>query len=98
MIIGILMLLVPTAVFLGTLPLSRRLKPRLRQLYRIVGGTVVIAGSGTSLYFAAYSGDQGGIAAFFFQTAVIVCYALFSLVVIITNGLMRSLERRRYGR
>jgi len=90
MIIGLLMLLVPTAIFLATFPLSRRLKPGLCQLYRIVGGIIVFAGSATSLYFAAYTGDQGGIAAFYFQIVVISAYVLFSVVLVTANWLMRK--------
>jgi len=33
-----------------------------------LGGVVVFAGSGVSVYFAGYSGDQGGISALFFST------------------------------
>jgi hypothetical protein len=84
------MLLVPTAIFLATFPLSRRLKPGLCQLYRIVGGIIVFAGSATSLYFAAYTGDQGGIAAFYFQIVVISAYVLFSVVLVTANWLMRK--------
>ena len=72
MIIGLLMLLVPCAVFLATLPVSRKLKPQLHMLYRFVGGVIVIGGSAFSIYLAMYSGDQGGIGAYFFQIAVII--------------------------
>jgi len=54
------MLLAPIAVFLATVPVSRRMKPCLYQLYKIIGGFVVFFGSGISYYFAAYTGDQGG--------------------------------------
>ena len=79
MIIGLLMLLMPTAIYLATLPFSRRLKPALCLLYRIVGGIIVLAGSSTSFYFAAYTGDQGGIAAFYFQIVVIWFMLYFQL-------------------
>lgn len=69
-------------VILTTLAASSRLKPQLRWLYRIVGGTIVIVGSNFSLYLAAYTGDQGGIGAFFLQMAVIVAYVLFSVLLV----------------
>ncbi len=96
MLIGLLMLLISTAIYLATLPFSRRLKSGLCLLYRIVGGIIVLAGSSTSFYFAAYTGDQGGIAAFYFQIVVIMVYVLFSVVLVIANWLMRKLELRRY--
>ena len=85
MLIGMSMLLAPIIIFLATYPLSRKLSPRLRLLYRIVGAAVVLAGSGTSYYLAAYTGDQGGIGAFFFQVGVILVYGLFSAVLVIAN-------------
>ncbi|OQK17824.1 hypothetical protein AU255_08165 [Methyloprofundus sedimenti] len=88
MIIGLLMLIMPTAIYLATYPLSHRLKPRLRQLYRIVGGIIVFAGSASSFYFAFYTGDQGGIAAFYFQIVVILAYVLFSVVLVTANWLV----------
>lgn len=84
------MLLAPGVVFVLTLPYSGRLKPSLRAVYRYVGGIVVFLGSGTSLYFAFYAGDQGGIAAFFFQTAVISAYAVLSIFVVILNWALRN--------
>ena len=97
MIIGWLMLLAPTAIYLATFPFSRRLRPGLRWLYRLLGGVIVFAGSATSFYFAAYTGDQGGIAAYFFQIAVIVAYILFSVVLVAANWLMHKLELKRNG-
>lgn len=85
MLIGLLMLLVPGIVFLLTLPISRRLRPGLRAVYRYIGGFVVFVGSGISLYLASYTGDQGGIAAFFFQIAVILVYATLSMLIVILN-------------
>ena len=81
------MLLFPAAIFLATLPVSRRLQPKLRVLYRLVGGFIVIAGGAFSLYLAAYTGDQGGIGAYFFQIAVILVYATFSFSLVIFNWL-----------
>lgn len=88
MFIGLFMLLAPIAAFVVTLPLSRRLMPIVCKLYRIIGGVVVFLGSGISYYFAANTGDQGGIAAFYFQIVVIVVYILFSVVLVIINWLL----------
>jgi len=89
MVIGVLMLVLPGIVFILTLPFSSRLKPRLRQLYRIAGGIIVFLGSSISFYFAFYTGDQGGIAAYFFQITVILTYILFTVVIWIVNGVLR---------
>jgi len=75
------MLLAPCVIFIFTLPFSCRLKPGLCTVYRILAGIVLFAGSGVSLYLAAYAGDQGGIGAFFFQVAVIAVYAVLSIVL-----------------
>lgn len=90
------MLVVPIVIFLATIPVSRRMKPRLCLLYRVAGGIVVFAGSATSLYFAAYTGDQGGIAAYFFQIAVILVYALFSVILVTTNWLLQQRDMRKH--
>lgn len=92
MLIGTSMLLVPIIVYLATLRLSRRLKPVPGLLYRTLGGIVVFSGGAISLYLAAYTGDQGGIAAFFFQIAVIVTYALLSTVLVIASWFMEKRE------
>ena len=89
MLIGLLMLLAPTIIYVATFPLSRKLKPGFRRWYRVVGGIIVLAGSATSYYFAAYTGDQGGIAAYFFQTVVILAYASFSAVLVTADWLTR---------
>ncbi|MBK5969486.1 hypothetical protein CCR91_12095 [Thiorhodovibrio winogradskyi] len=94
MIVGLLMLLLPVLVYLATFPVSRRLRPSIRLVYRILGGILVFVGSATSLYFAAYTGDQGGIAAFFFQIVVISTYVLFSIVLVVANWLMRKQEKK----
>lgn len=86
------MLIMPTVIYLATYRLSRRLKPRLCQLYRIAGAIIVLAGSATSIYCAAYTGDQGGIAAFYLQIAVILAYVLFSVVLVSANWILRRLE------
>lgn len=85
MLIGLLMILAPVVIFIFTLPFSGRLIPRLRNAYRIVGGIVVFLGGGISFYLAWYTGDQGGIAAFFFQTAVIFVYVVFAISLVILN-------------
>jgi len=77
---------------MATFSLAGRLKPTLCTLYRVAAGIIAIAGSSFSLYLAAYSGDQGGIAAYFFQLAVIGFYALFSIILIIINYLTRPSE------
>lgn len=92
MLIGLLMILVPLVVYVITIPLSGRLNPGLRKTYRVIGGIVVFLGSGVSIYFAAYTGDQGGIAAFYFQILVILVYAAFSLSVVIVNWILRARE------
>lgn len=84
------MLIVPVIIYLATLRFSHRLRPILGLLYRVFGGIIIFLGGATSLYFAAYTGDQGGIAAFFFQIAVIVVYAVFSLALLIANWLMQN--------
>lgn len=95
MLIGLLMILVPCTVFVSTFVLSRRLKPCLRKVYRIFGGFVVFVGGGTSLYLAWYAGDQGGIAAYFFQKAVIFVYVALSLSVVVLNRILRTIETGR---
>lgn len=92
MLIGLLMILVPVVVFILTIPLSRRLKPGLRKTYRVIGGIVVFLGGGISIYFVSYTGDQGGIAAFYFQILVILVYAALSLSVVIVNWILRAKE------
>jgi hypothetical protein len=85
MLIGLLLLLMPSVVFLVTLPISRKFEPKLCMLYRIVGGIIVIPGSALSYYLAAYTGDQGGIGAFYFQLTLIIIYVVFSVLLIILN-------------
>lgn len=92
MFIGLLMILVPCAVFVLTLPLSRRLKPGLRKAYLLLGGIVVFLGGGVSVYLASYAGDQGGIAAFYFQILVILVYAALSLSFVILNWILLARE------
>jgi len=92
MLIGLLMILAPGAVFVLTLPFSRRLKPGLRKAYLVLGGIVVFLGGGVSIYLASYTGDQGGIAAFYFQILVILLYAALSLSLVIMNWILRARE------
>ncbi|WP_417616079.1 hypothetical protein [Oceanisphaera sp.] len=97
MLIALLLLLAPVVFFLFSLPVSGRLRPSLRLIYRLLGGMLVFIGSAASLYFAAYSGDQGGITAFYLQIAVIMAYALLSLLVIIIHLLWPSASNRHNG-
>lgn len=90
MLVGLFMILGPGAIFVLTLPLSGRLRPKLRAVYRFAGGIVVFLGSGISFYFASYTGDQGGIAAFFFQIAVILVYAVLSGSLVILNWYLNT--------
>lgn len=57
-------------------------------VYRVLGSLFVFVGGGVSFYLALYSGDQGGIAAFFFQVAVIVVYSAFSVSLVILNWVL----------
>jgi len=90
MLVGLMLLLLPALVFVVSLPFSNRLQATLCNVYRIVGGLIVFLGSGFSLYLAFYGGDQGGIAAYFFQIAVILLYVAFSVFLIILNLLFRG--------
>ncbi len=85
MLVGVLMVVAPILVYVVSFPLSRRLRPALRRTYRIVGGLIVVFGGATSLYLASYTGDQGGVAAFFFQSTVILVYVAFSVTVAVLN-------------
>ena len=97
MIMGLLLLLIPIIVFFATLPASRKLNPRLRLLYRLVGGSIVFVGSISSLYLAAYTEDQGAIGALFFQIAVIVVYLLFSVFLLALHWfLYRRAEKKSH--
>lgn len=77
-------------VFILTLPYSSRLKPSLCAAYRLFGGIVVFLGSGVSVYLASYTGDQGGIAAYFFQILVILVYAALSITLVILNWFLSA--------
>jgi hypothetical protein len=78
------------AIYLASLPLSARLNARLCWSYRVIGGIVVFAGSATSIYLVGHSGDQGGIAAYFFQMAVIAAYVLLLIFVVALNWFLGS--------
>ena len=88
------MILVPGIVYVLTYPLSGRLRPSLRMAYRTIGGLVVFVGGGFAFYLAWYTGEQGGIAAFFLQKAVILTYTTFSFAVVVVNWFLRA---RRSG-
>jgi hypothetical protein len=87
-LIGLLLLFLPMVFYLVSIPFTRKLKPGLRKLYLIAGGIIVFAGSACSVYFAGYTGDQGGIAAFYFQLLVILLYVSFSVFVIAANWVL----------
>ena len=93
MLVGLLLLLLPVVVYIGTFSISCRLKPKLCILYRVGTGIIAISGSSFSVYLAAYSGDQGGIAAYFFQLAVIGFYAFFSVTLLVVNYLLKPHHR-----
>ena len=97
MITGLLLLFAPAVAYLVSLPVSQRFTPFLRWSFRIVGGIVVFGGSSISLYFAAYTGDQGGIAAFFFQLFVIAAFALFAAVFFAIHWSMRKRSQKPSG-
>jgi hypothetical protein len=86
---ALLMLLGPVLVFLVTLPFSQKLRSGLRRVYRFAGGFVVTCGPAVSLYFAMYSGDQGGIAAFFMQVLVIATYVLLCVLTVMIELYLR---------
>jgi len=92
MLIGLLMILVPVVVFVLTVPLSKRLNPGLRKAYLVLGAITVFVGGAVSIYFASFTGDQGGIAAFYFQILVILVYAGLSLSIVIINWILRARE------
>jgi Na+/melibiose symporter-like transporter len=96
-LIGLLMLFAPCAIFVLSLPMSKRLDPRLCKVYRYAGGALVIVGSAVSTYFAFHGGDQGGIAAFFFQMTVILAYAALSISLLILNALLRKRDSKPSG-
>ena len=66
----------------------------MRKAYRILGGMVVFFGSGTSYYLASYTGDQGGIAAYFFQIGVILAYIVVSVSLVVLNRFLMIKESR----
>ena len=95
MFIGITLLLLPAVLFVSTLPLTWRLKPNLRKLYWLVGGITTFFGSSISLYLAMYTGDQGGVTAFYFQIFVVCFYGFFVIFITIINWILKIKEPRR---
>ena len=91
--IGLLLLVLPIAVYGGTFFLAKKLSLEWCRWYRIIGALLVFGGSGVSVYFAGYSGDQGGIAAFYFQLLVMASYLLFSGVILIGNWFFQSRQQ-----
>lgn len=78
-------------LYVLSLTWRRRLTGRLRLFYLILGAIIVLGGSSVSLYFAMYSGEQGGIAAFLFQLFVIATYLIFVIAVV----LYQAIKNRR---
>ena len=91
------MLLVPIAIYMATFSIVRRLRPGLCNLYRIIGGVIVFGGSAISFNFAAYSGDQGGITAFYFQIVVILVYIFVSVALLTVNWLFQKRDQIKHG-
>jgi|GEM_PF-1079447 len=85
MIIALLILLLPSAIYIASYPASRWLEPTVRKAYRGLSGIIVFCGSSVSLYLAAYNGDQGGVGAYLFQLIVISSYVVLSLSLIVLN-------------
>ncbi len=89
--IGILLLLFPAALYAVSLLWLHRLTGKLRLMYLTLGAIIVFGGSFVSFYFAMYTGDQGGIAAFLFQLFVITTYLIFVVAVV----LFQAIKNRR---
>ncbi|RKZ98545.1 MAG: hypothetical protein DRQ43_01315 [Gammaproteobacteria bacterium] len=62
-----------------------------------MGGVIVFGGSAISFYFAAYSGDQGGITAFYFQIVVILVYIFVSVALLTVNWFFQKREQIKDG-
>ena len=93
MILGLLMLLLPVCIYMASLPFTGKLNKCVRAPYRIAGGVIVIGGGTTSLYLASYIGDQGGIAAYFFQILVICVFASVALITLASNYFLNKQDR-----
>jgi len=89
MIVALLLLLLPSVIYIASYPASRWLEPKVRKVYRALSGVIVFCGSSFSLYLAAYNGDQGGVGAYLFQLAVISAYLVLSLSLIVFNVFYR---------
>lgn len=98
MLIGLAMIFVPIIVFIVTLPYSSRLGPSLRLVYRIVGAMIVFIGGAVTVYLASYTGDQGSIAAYYFQIGVISVYTALSVSIVVLNSLRRTAGSRKSPR
>jgi hypothetical protein len=77
-IIALMLLLAPAVAYLASLPFTRRLSPLLRRTYRLLGAVIALGGPAVTVYLTMYGGDQGGIAAYFFQLGVIAAFILLS--------------------
>ena len=90
MMTGLLMLAAPAVLYFVAWPLSGRFRPGLRLAFRFVAALVAFPGSGMSVYLAAYTGDQGGIAAFYFQAGVIILFLLVLIIFFLLHRLWRN--------
>jgi len=90
MIIALIILLLPSVIYIATYPASRWLEPKVRKAYRVLSGIIVFCGSFFSLYLAAYGGDQGGVGAYLFQLIVNCSYLVLSLSLIAFNIFSRK--------
>ena len=79
-------------MYMAIFPYVRKWGPILRHLYRIVGAVITFGGGSISLYLAAYTGEQGGVAAFYFQIVVIIVYLVFLALLLAANRLAHKQE------
>ena len=79
-------------MYLAVFLYVRKWKPRVRYLHQIIGGIIVFGGGSISIYFAGYTGEQGGIVAFYFQMIVIVVYILFLALLLAVSRLVHKYE------
>jgi len=92
MTITLLIITLPSIVYLISFPFSGTLKRSLCVVYRITAGVIVLGGSATSLYLAVFTGEQGGVGAYLLQLLVITVYVFFSVLIIVIHWL--SLQTR----
>lgn len=92
MIYGIGLILLPIVLFLASFPLWRKLPTTLKKFYGWTCAVALIGGGFTTIYIASYSGEQGGITAFFFQLGVIFIY------LALTAGVLLAVLFRRLSK